>query len=128
MRLAGVPGSPANVLIRSRPWQFADSPSRGPADRPAVIGVELHDHPHGELSKLSETPRGTQQLQALDDAPVELDQFVFGLDWPLDLVDNAVRVLRGPCDAKRQMLRPEIRFQRQGSSDLYPTQGRHAHA
>jgi hypothetical protein len=49
-----------------------------PGYRSAVIGVELHEHSNGTPSKLSETPGGTQKLKALDDAPVQFDQFVFG--------------------------------------------------
>jgi hypothetical protein len=50
----------------------------GPEHRPAVIGVELHNHSNGEPSKLSETLGGTQKLQTLDDAPVQFDEFIFG--------------------------------------------------
>jgi hypothetical protein len=49
----------------------------GPAQCSAVIGVELQDHSNGELRSSSETLGGTQQLQALDDALVQFDQFVF---------------------------------------------------
>ena len=53
---------------------------------------------------MSETPRGTQQLQALDDAPVELDQFVFGLtdgqDTITDLTSGDTVIVNGYAAAQ----------------------------
>jgi hypothetical protein len=49
-----------------------------PADRPPIIGIELHSHADRESSKLRKTSGRSQKLQTLDDAPVQLDEFVFG--------------------------------------------------
>jgi hypothetical protein len=47
-------------------------------DRPAIIRIKFHDHPDGKPGQLSEALGRTQNLQSFDDAPIQLDQIVFG--------------------------------------------------
>jgi hypothetical protein len=52
--------------------------------RPAVVGGELDAHADRELGELDELPRGTYQLQALDDASVETEELSFGEPREID--------------------------------------------
>lgn len=52
--------------------------TRGAGVPPAIIRVECDDHSDGKPGKLGQALGGAYELQAFDDAPVQLDQIVFG--------------------------------------------------
>ena len=71
---AGSPAPRCRDHCRSSLVQTRDCPGYGSA----VIDSNSTTIPTRKPSKLSETPGGTQKLKALDDAPVQFDQLVFG--------------------------------------------------
>lgn len=85
--------APVTRVVTADAGGFSIQPRDLSLEHTPVVCRELDAHADGEVRELPQLPRRAHQPQALDDATVESDEFVFGERGEIDVHERMVALM-----------------------------------